>query len=458
MTIIIKNGTIINAELSFKSDILIGNGKILKLAPTLEINNQLTDKVIDATGKLIFPGGIDTHVHMQLKTAAGYSSDNFFTGSKAAIFGGTTTIIDFVTPHKKQKLCEALLERKREASNSLIDFSFHVSPIEWRNSLPSEIKQCVSQGGITSFKVYMAYKDTIGLQDHDLKRVMKAVAQAGGILTVHCEMGDEIEKLRNNFYVNNYRTPFYHPLSRPPQLEAKAVKKAIEFALETNCKLYIVHVSSLLSLEYIKKAQLNGQNVFAETCPHYLLLNDTKYNGTFEQTAPYVLSPPLRKKEDNSALWKALNDNIIQTVGTDHCPFSMIQKRQGIDDFRKIANGAGSIEHRLNLLYTYGVRQNKINLNQFVEKTSTNAAKIFGLFPQKGIIAEGADADIVIWNTEKENIISSKTHHMNCDIDIFEDFKITGFPEYVIAAGKLAIVNGKWNNPNLSGKFLSRPL
>jgi dihydropyrimidinase len=437
MDILIKNGTIVNTDKSFGADILIINGKIAKIGTPLTATAPNT-KIIDASGKYIFPGGIDPHVHLHLPGPAGFSSDDFYTGSKAALYGGTTFFIDFVTPRKGQGLIEALHDRKKEASSSLIDHTFHVSPVEWRDSMTEEIKACVTEG-ITSFKIYMAYLDTIGLKDKDIQKVMKAVAEAGGMITVHCELGEEVDRLRKEFIKNGQISPKYHPLSRPNYVESEAVKKAIDFANEAGCPVYIVHVSTKESLEHIKKAQQKGQKVFAETCPHYLLLDDSKYLGEFANTAPFVMSPPLRKKEDNEALWQALADGTIQTVGTDHCPFTLDQKKYGIHDFTKIPNGAGGIEHRMALLFTFGVLKNRINLNRFVELISTNPAKIFGLYPKKGAVKIDSDADIVIWNPERENIISAKTHHQNYDINIFEGIHTKGEAEIVIVGGDIVL-------------------
>jgi len=456
MDILIRNGTIVNAERSFNADILISKGKIAGIGSVSALPSEDIE-TIDAGKKFIFPGGIDPHVHLHLPTPAGFSADDFFTGSRAALYGGTTSFIDFVTPRKGQNLVEALNERKQEAENSLTDFSFHVSPVEWRDSMPDEIKACVAEG-ITSFKIYMAYLSTIGLKDGDLRKVMKAVADAGAMVTIHCEPGDKIERLRKEFISKGLSSPEYHPLSRPDYMESEAVKKAIDLAGETGCPLYIVHVSAARSLQHIRKAQQNGQKIFAETCPQYLLLDDSKYIGNFEETAPFVLSPPLRKQKDNKMLWKALADSTIQTIGTDHCPFTLKQKRTGINDFTKIPNGAGGIEHRLSLLYTYGVLTGKISLNRFVELVSTRPAKIFGLFPGKGEIRKGSDADLVIWDPEKEDIISAKTHHQNCDINIYEGLKIKGAPDYVIVSGAVVIRNGTIQNKGLQGRFLYRRL
>ncbi|MCF6172124.1 MAG: dihydropyrimidinase [Bacteroidales bacterium] len=438
MTLLIKNGTIVNADGSQKADVLIRHGKIVGIEKNVK-SEIPPDKIIDASNCYIIPGGIDPHVHMHLPSPAGFSSDDFGSGSRAAIFGGTTTFIDFVTPKKGQTLSEAIKHRKSEAANCLANYSFHVSPVEWRDSMEDEIRDCVSNEGFRTFKVYMAYKDSIGLNDEVLLKVMKAVSKAGGMVTVHCEMGDEIEVLREKFAGENLLSPKYHPLSRPAEAEAKAVEKAIALAKTADCPLYIVHVSAGESLKHIRQAQKNGQQVFAETCPQYLLLDDSKYDGAFDQTAPFVMSPPLRKKSDNLALWRALGDGGLQTVGTDHCPFTLAQKRFGENDFRKIPNGAGGVEHRMALLFTYGVLEGKISLEQFVALTSTNAAKIFGFYPAKGLIAPGADADIVIWNPEKEGTISAKTHHQNCDISIFEGVKTKGAPELVIKTGIIVL-------------------
>ena len=457
MGTLIKNGMLVTAERTFMADILVEQEKISRVEPpgTIPVAGH---KVTDASGKLVFPGGIDPHVHMHLPTPAGFSSDDFLTGSRAALFGGTTTLIDFVTPHKKEPLREALAKRKAEAINCLTDYSFHVSPVEWRDTLPQEIEACVREEGIPSFKVYMAYKDSIGLEDDALQQVFVAVAEAGGMVTAHCESGDEIEILRNRFVKQGRFTPEYHPLSRPAYLETEAVKKAIAMADKAGCPFYIVHVSAASSLGPIRKAKKQGQEVYAETCPHYLLLDDSRYQGSFEKAAPYVLSPPLRKKSDNRALWEALADGTIQSTGTDHCPFTMEQKRNGLHDFRKIANGAGSVEHRLSLLYTYGVLQNRISLNRFVELVSTQPARIFGLYPRKGALQPGSDADIVIWDPEKENVISARTHHMHCDTDIYEGFKTRGTPETVLLRGKTVVEKGLWKGDAFCGRFLKRKL
>lgn len=453
MKLLIKNGTLITATSTIVSDILLDDGKIEQVKSVIQESHS--DKVINANGLYIFPGGVDPHVHMHLPSGAGYSSDDFITGSRAALFGGTTTLLDFVTPVRGQSLTEALEYRKKEAEESLADYSFHVSPVEWRETTEDEIIECINMG-CKSFKVYMAYKSTIGLSDIDFLKVLQVVGKAGGIVTVHCELGDVIERFRENLISENKTSPFYHPLSRPAILESSAVKRAIELAKEACCTLYIVHVSAGESLMNIREAHNSGQKVIAETCPQYLLLDDSKYQGCFENTSPFVISPPLRKKEDSDALWEAISDGTINTIGTDHCPFNALQKAAGSDDFRKIPNGAGGVEHRLPLLYTYGVLEKKISLNKMVDLFSTQPAKVFGLYPRKGEIAVGSDADLVLWNPDTNNTISAKTHHQCCDVNIYEGIRTTGSAEYVIFKGKIVIQNGVLIDPDIRGDFLKR--
>jgi dihydropyrimidinase len=380
---------------------------------------------------------------LNLKTAHGFSSDNFYSGSSAALFGGTTSIIDFVTPQRGQSIMEAFAERKKEASSSLIDYKLHVSPVEWFNKLEYEIQRCFEEEGVRSFKVYMAYKNTIGLNDGAIFKVMQTVGNLGGIVAVHCEMGDEIEYLRNKYFHEGNVSVEYHAKSRPMEMEALAVRRAIEIAKQAKCAIYIVHVSTKESLAYIRKAQGEMLPVYAETCPQYLLLDDGKYEGDFEASCPYVISPPLRKKEDVEELWHALVDGTIHSIGSDHCPFMLSQKRFGLDDFRNIPNGAGGIEHRLELLYTYGVMQKRISINRFVELVSGMPAKIFGLSTKKGMIYKGLDADLVVWDPMVQRVISVKTHNQHCDSNIYEGFDIQGQARHVFTRGKQVIENAR---------------
>ncbi|MDF1561187.1 MAG: dihydropyrimidinase [Bacteroidales bacterium] len=455
MSIFIKNGFLVSSSGTMPADVHIEDDRISNVGR--DIGYDEADRVIDAAGMFLLPGGIDPHVHMHLPSPAGFSSDDFLSGSRAALYGGTTTLIDFVTPEKGEPMPHALEKQMREAEHSLTDYSFHVSPVEWRESIPGEIRECIRMGA-TSFKVYMAYKQTVGLGDEDLLRVMKAVGKAGGTVTVHCEEGDEIEKLRERFFLDGHTLPLYHLLSRPSHLEASAVKKAIELAAKAECPLYIVHVSAAESLEHIREARSRGQTVYAETCPQYLLLDNSKYTGPFEQTSPYVISPPLRTEADSDALWHALADGTIRTVGTDHCPFTAEQKRAGLEDFRKIPGGSGGVEHRLALLYTYGILTGRLNFNHLVNLCSSEPARIFGIYPRKGDISAGSDADIVIWNPEQAGIISAESHHMNCDINIYEGMAVRGSPEYVIKGGEVVIEKGVMTGQERRGNYLLRTI
>lgn len=452
MSILIKNGTVVTSTQTLRVDVLISGESIVEIAPEI---NEKADTVIDAQGMYVLPGGIDPHVHLHLPTPAGCSIDNFKSGSIAALYGGTTTFIDFVTPSKSETLDEALTKRIAEATDSLTDYSFHVSPIKWDKTIEEQIVNCIERG-FPSFKIYMAYKETVGLNDDELYHVMHDVASHGGMVTAHCELGDEVDKLRNQFFEEGKVTPKYHALSRPESAEVSAVKRAMAFADQTNCPLYIVHVSSGESVKHILQAQRSGQQVFAETCPQYLTLNDSVYNDNFAESGKYIISPPIRSANNNDLLWEGISNNVIQTVGTDHCPFSQAQKEFGINDFRKVPNGAGGIEHRLELLYTFGVKNNKISLNKLVNIFATQAAKIFGLYPQKGEIAVGSDADIVIWNPNAQRTISAKNHHSKADISIYEGFKVNGKAEYVLLRGNMTIKNGQLVNGLNPGKLLLR--
>lgn len=455
MNILIKNGTVITSTKTEVTDILINKNKIVAIGSNLNITNNTT--TIDAKGKFIFPGGIDAHVHLDLPSLTGPSSDNFETGSIAAIYGGTTSIIDFVTPSKNESLITAFEKRLKVANNSKIDYGFHMGITSWNKNTAKEIEHCVNELGITSFKTYMAYKGIIGIEENELYRVMKVASKLKVVVTVHCELGNEIIKLQKQYTAEGKTTPLYHALSRPNYVEAESVKHVIELAKKTKCMIYIVHTSTKESLKIIETAQKNGITVFSETCPQYLLLDDSIYNLPSPNSLKYVISPPTRKKADQNALWKAIKNKTVQIVATDHCPFNTKgQKDIGINDFTKIPNGAGGIEHRLALLYTYGVLKNKISINEFVALTSTNPAKIFGIYPQKGEISIGSDADLVIWNPKTKNIISSKTHHQNCDANIYEGFKTIGKADTVIINGKIILKKNKLSLKPQKGKYIKR--
>ncbi|MBM3403974.1 MAG: dihydropyrimidinase [Bacteroidetes bacterium] len=437
MDILIKNGTIVNAGIAFRSNIWISDGIILSVE--LErIHDPFGTKIIDASGKLIMPGGIDPHVHLHLPTTAGYSSDDFYSGSRAALAGGTTTIIDFVTPARGESLLQALDVRRKEAVNCMVDYSFHMGITWWGKKVKEEIGICMEKEQISSFKAYLAYRNTIGISYEELEEAMVEIQAHGGLLLVHCEEGDEIETLQRQFLNNGHTSPRYHALSRPPEVETKSVKKVLDLVEKTGCRTYLVHISAASSMEAIAQAKTRGLPIFAETCMQYLLLNEEKYQGSFVETAPYVMSPPLRSEENRLALWECVKSGLIDVVATDHCPFNLIGgKDHGRDDFTKIPNGAGSIEFRLPLLYQFGVNGRQITEKQYVSLVSANPARIFGFSRHKGDISQGKAADLVIWDPLKKQTISGKSQYQHCDHNIFEGFQVRGWPETVIHKGKI---------------------
>lgn len=437
MDILIKQGRIISPSRDFVGDILISNGKIANMDARISNTHPLV-KIVDARNKLVIPGGIDAHVHLHLNTPAGYSSDDFYTGSMAALWGGTTSLIDFVTPDKNQSLIEALKERYNDAEKAVCNYRFHMSVTSWNKNTAHEMQLCVEQYGIRSFKTYLAYKGSIGIEYEELEKVMQTAYKLNALVTVHAEEGDIILENQHKFIQNGQTSPYYHALSRPAQVEAKAVEKVIALCEKTGCTTYIVHTSAADSIKKIKEAQKRGIPIYAETCPQYLLLNEKVYEKPLIDAIKFVISPPIRSLADQQELWKAIADGTISVVATDHCPFNTFgQKDVGLNDFTKIPNGAGGVEHRMALLYTYGVLTEKITVKQWIELCCTNPAKIFGMYPQKGVLEVGSDADIVIWNPDTENMISAKTHHQNCDSNIYEGFKIFGQAETVILNGKI---------------------
>lgn len=454
--LLIKNGQIVTDSDSFQGDILIDDGKIQAIGRELE-KPDLKTQVLDASGLLIFPGGIDPHVHMELPVAGTVSSDDFESGTRAALAGGTTTIIDFVTPERGQPLLEALQGRKELAGKSVCDYGFHMSLTAWNETIRREMETCVREEGIPSFKVYLAYKETVGLEDRDLIAVMDTAARLGALVTAHCEHGDLVTYLSKKLLAAGRTEPRSHALSRPPEVEREAVVRALTFAKLTGAQLYIVHVSTKEAVREIARAQAKGRPVFAETCPHYLLLDAREYDRSPAAAAAYIMSPPLRPPEHKAALWDALKNGTLQTVGTDHCPFNLKgQKDRDLSDFTKIPNGVAGVENRLELLFTAGVLRKHISLRQFVRVTSANPAKIFGLFPRKGSVSVGADADLVLWNPAAQEIISAETQKQRCDTTIYEGFKIRGKPETVIAKGHIVFEKGEVTAERGAGRYLYR--
>jgi len=437
--LLIINGTIINSDSTSKSDIAVSKGVITEIGK-LNPADFPDCQIIDAKGKYIFPGGIDPHVHLELPTPAGPSCDDFLSGSKAAISGGTTFLIDFVTPSRGQSLMKALAFRLKESNKCLVDYTLHMGITWYDGTIPEQMEWCVNEVGIKSFKAYLAYKGSIGIEYRELEQVMKKAASLNAIVLVHCEEGDVIVQNQTQFISEGKTEPLYHALSRPAEVESESVRKVIELCRKTKCKTYIVHTSTAKSIEYIRAAKKEGLPLFCETCPQYLLLDESVYSKPLPDSLKYVISPPIRSKLDQESLWLALADGTVDVISTDHCPFNTKgQKDVGINDFTKIPNGAGGIENRLAFLYTYGVLTQKISLQQFVGLTSTNASRIFDLYPQKGVVEIGSDADLVIWNPKPKSVISVKTQLQQCDSNIYEGLAIQGIAENVVRNGEILL-------------------
>jgi dihydropyrimidinase len=453
MSILIKNGRVVTAAESYIADLYIEEEQIVAIGKNL---NYAADKIIDATNKLVFPGGIDPHVHLDMPFMGTYSSDDYETGTRAALHGGTTMVIDFILQTQGDTLHNALKTWQQKSQGKAIgDYSYHMAVTDFNDDVAKEVIQFIEEESITSFKTFMAYKGALMIDDGQMVQLMKVVKKHGGLVTVHATNGDMIDSLISKNKAEGNLSPLYHYLSQPEVTEAEASARFTDMLHYTDCPGYIVHMTCEGALNAVRKATQRNQKVFVETCTQYLMLDASLYEKDFEG-AKWVMSPPLREKKDQIALWSGINQGLIQVVGTDHCPFNWEQKLMGKDDFSKIPNGHPAIEHRMEFLYSEGVHQGKISLTKYVELTSTNAAKIFGMYPRKGTIAIGSDADIVIFDPKKEHTISVETHHMNCDYSAYEGRKVMGKTETVILRGKIAIENNECKLKAGFGQFIKR--
>ncbi len=459
MRTLIKNGHIVTAVDSYIADILIEGETIVMIGKDLSSVIGAVDKTIDATSKLVIPGGIDPHTHMDLPFGGTSSSDDFETGTRAAAFGGTTTIIDFAVQSKGQALNEALdVWFAKAEGKAMTDYGFHLICTDLPDERLPELKQLINQG-VTSFKLFMAYPGVFLVDDGTIFKAMTEAGEAGGLICMHAENGVVIDVLVKRALAEGRTAPKYHALTRPTKAEAEGVHRAIALAEMANSPVYIVHLSCYDSLREVQAARDLGLPAYAETCPQYLLLDDSLYSQPDFEGAKYVMTPPLRDKENQEKLWKGLRSDDLQVISTDHCPFCMKeQKELGRDDFSKIPNGGPGVEHRMSLIYHHGVGQGRINLNRFVELTSTAAAKIFGLFPRKGTIAVGSDADIVIFDPKREQTISAATHHMRVDYSAYEGWRVLGVTEIVLSRGNVIVENGEWKGKAGAGQFIKRGL
>ncbi|MBK5273292.1 MAG: dihydropyrimidinase [Bacteroidia bacterium] len=453
MSLLIKNGRIITADADQVADIFI-EGEIVKtISKDLKMK---ADKEIDASGKLVFPGGIDPHVHLEMPFMGTSSNDNYETGTRAALYGGTTMVIDFILQKQGNSLRAALEEWKGRSDNNCVgDYSFHMAVTDFNENTKKEIKDFIENEGISSFKTFMAYKGALMIDDRQMIGLMEEVKKHGGLINVHATNGDMIDYLVNKHRSEGKLSPLYHYLSQPEITEAEASERFIDMSFYTGCPGYIVHLTCEGAMNAVRNATKRNQKVFVETCIQYLLLDASLYEKDFEG-AKWVMSPPLRQIKDQETLWAGINQGLVQVVATDHCPFNWEQKLLGKDDFSKIPNGHPAIENRMELLYSEGVNKGKITLNKYVEVACTNSAKIFGMFPRKGTIAVGSDADIVIFDPNEKHTLSAKTHHMNVDYSGYEGWDVTGKVKTVVLRGQIAIDNNECKLEKGYGKFIKR--
>ena len=454
MTILIKNGTVVTATDLYQGDVLIEGERISAIATTLDLP---ADKILDATGKYVVPGGIDCHTHLDMPFGGTTSADDFESGTTAAAFGGTTSIVDFAIQYRGQTLHHAWETwMKKAEGKAVIDYGFHMIMTEVSHQLEAEMDALVRQG-VTSFKLFMAYPGVFMLDDASIFKALLRTGSNGGTICMHAENGGVIDVLVQKALAEGKTAPKYHALTRPARAEAEATHRAIALAEIADVPVYIVHLSAAEALDMVTEARDRGLSAYAETCPQYLFLSYDNYEEPGFEGAKYVMSPPLRPKEGQDRLWRGLRFNDLQAISTDHCPFCMKEQKQlGRDDFSKIPNGAPGIETRMSLVYDGGVRTGRISLNRFVELTSTSPAKIFGLFPRKGTIAPGSDADIVIFDPNRKTTLSAKTLHMKVDYNPYEGREVTGVAETVLSRGRLVIENGTFVGRAGSGSFIKR--
>jgi dihydropyrimidinase len=454
MSVLIKNGHIFTAVDSYVADILVDDGKIRTIGADLSAD---AEKIIDATGKYVIPGGIDPHTHLDFPFGGTVSSDDFSTGTIAAAVGGTTSIVDFVVQQRGQALTEALeIWHQKAGGQAAVDYGFHMIIQDLPDTRLPEMDEMVRQG-VTSFKMFMAYRGAVMVDDDTIFKAMARAADNGALICLHAEHGHMIDVLVQQALAQGNTAPRFHASTRPPITEAEATHRAIRMAEVAGAPVYFVHLSCVEALQEVQAARARQNYVYAETCPHYLTLDNSMYDQEGFEGAKYVLTPPLRDKWHQEELWKGLRRNDLQVVSTDHCAFRFSdQKTLGVNDFSKIPNGGPGIENRLSLLYTNGVATGLMDLNRLVEIFSTNPAKLFGLFPRKGTIAVGSDADIVVFDPDAEAVISAQTHHMNVDYNLYEGMAVKGVPEVVIANGRVLVEDGEYTGISAGGRFLKR--
>jgi dihydropyrimidinase len=458
MSLLVKNGRVITASDDYVADVFCDNGTVVAIGKDLPSHRFQAERTIDATGKYVIPGGIDVHTHLNMPFGGTTSADDFESGTIAAAFGGTTSIVDFAIQYRGQTMRHALDDwRKRADGKAVIDYGFHMIVTELEDAGLAEMDRMVRDEGITSFKLFMAYPGVFMVDDATIFRALRRTGDNGGLVCMHAENGGVIDELVKEALRKGETAPKYHALTRPPTAEGEATGRAIALSEMAGVPIYIVHLSAAHALEQVKEARDRGLPAYAETCPQYLFLSYDNYEEPDFGGAKYVMSPPLREKWHQDVLWKGLAKNDLQVISTDHCPFCMAdQKILGKDDFSKIPNGAPGIETRLTLVHDGGVRPGRITMNRFVEVCSTTPAKMFGLFPRKGTIAVGSDADIVVFDPNRKATLGVKTLHMKVDYNPYEGRVVEGCPSYVICGGAVVIDGDTFVGRKGGGRFLSR--
>ena len=448
---LVRNGVVVSSMCMAKQDIYIENGKITALAPQLP---AVDAEVIDAAGRLVFPGFIDGHTHFSLDNGAAVSPDDFCHGTRAAIAGGTTTIVDYATQNRGETLQQALGNWHAMADgNCSCDYAFHMAMTEWNGSLRAEMPEMLRQG-VSSYKLYMAY-DNLRVSDGEIFQIIRAAGELGSIVCVHCENGDLIRERTAQLLAEGAYGPASHPLAHAPEMEAEAVGRLLSIAKFAGYPVNIVHLSTRAGLEAAMRARAEGQTFFLETCPQYLLLDDAVYERPFDEAAKYVMSPPPRKQADAAALWAALAQGEIDTVATDHCSFTLEQKRLGAADFSKIPNGAPGVQDRPQLMYTYGVRAGKITPLRMAKALAETPARLYGMFPRKGAIAVGSDADLVIWDESFAGTLRAAERESACGYSGYEGMELLGRADTVLLRGETVVSGGKIVGER-QGKYIAR--
>ena len=455
-TLLIQGGTVVNADRAFRADVLCVDGKITAVGESLQVPAGAT--IVDAGGQYVMPGGIDPHTHMQLPFMGTVTQDDFFSGTAAGLAGGTTTIIDFVIPDPQESLMDAYRKWRGWAEKSASDYSFHVAITWWDESVKRDMGTLVQQQGVNSFKHFMAYKNAIMCDDETLVNSFRRALELGAMPTVHAENGELVYLLQQEMKNLGMTGPEAHPLSRPPAVEAEAAQRAIAIADVLNVPIYVVHVSCAESADAIARARARGQRVYGEVLAGHLVVDESVYrHADFNFAAAHVMSPPFREKSHQQALWRGLQSGNLHTTATDHCTFCAAQKAAGITDFSKIPNGTGGVEERLAVLWDAGVNSGKLTPSEFVAITSANAAKLFNIYPRKGCVAPGADADLVVWDPAATKTLSVKTQKSLGDFNIFEGRTVTGVPSHTVSRGELVYVQGDLRVVSGAGQYVKRP-